>query len=298
MGWMSRITSTIFPTNVGDYCIRFLSFDLEGRNESVFGIHSQTDTYGFQLTQPLYRSQNTRAEAFVVGEYRRSDSFLFNEHFSFVAGPDDGVSKLAILRMGGSYTWRTRNQVIAARAMVSAGLPWLGATRNRDPGVPDAEFIAWLGQLQWARRFPGLAGVQVVARADVQLSDRPLFGLEQFAVGGHSTVRGYRENRLVRDNGAIGSLEVRVPVPLPSWREWQPSLEIAPFYDVGYSWNTDRPNLGDKLLMSIGVGGRLGLTENLEFQAYWGYDLENIANVGDASLQDDGVSLGVVWSWP
>ncbi len=50
--------------------------------------------------------------------------------------------------------------------------------------------------------------------------------------------------------------------------------------------------------MSIGVGGRLGLTENLDFQVYWGHDLKNIANVGDASLQDDGVHVGVIWSWP
>jgi hypothetical protein len=49
MGWMSRITSTIFPTNVGDYCIRLLSFDLEGRNESVFGIHKNAIRFALQI---------------------------------------------------------------------------------------------------------------------------------------------------------------------------------------------------------------------------------------------------------
>jgi hypothetical protein len=49
MGWMPRITSAIFPTNVGDYCIRMLSFDLEGRNERVFGIHENVIRFALQI---------------------------------------------------------------------------------------------------------------------------------------------------------------------------------------------------------------------------------------------------------
>jgi hemolysin activation/secretion protein len=262
-----------------------------------FDIRSETETYGFELEQPLYRSESTELAAFLLGEWRRSDSYLFGDPFSFVPGPHDGVAKLAVLRFGGSYTWRARNQVAALRTMISAGLPWLGATRNSERGVPDAEFVAWLAQLQWARRFPALGGLQLLARGDVQLADRPLFGLEQFAVGGHASVRGFRENRLVRDNGLLGSLELRLPVPLPSWREWSPRFEIAPFFDAGTSWNTDRGELGPETLLSIGVGGRLEVHESLRFEVYWGYDLKGIESPGD-DLQDDGVSLGVVWSWP
>ena len=139
---------------------------------------------------------------------------------------------------------------------------------------------------------------QLVARFDVQLTDSPLFSLEQFAVGGHSTVRGYRENRLVRDNGLVGSLELRLPLPMPSWREWQPRLELAPFFDVGRSWNTDRATVGPKTLMSAGVGGRLGLFEKLDFEVYWGHAIESVEELGDGGLQDDGVHIGAVWSWP
>ncbi len=263
-----------------------------------FDIRGQTATYGFRIGQPLYRTLNTELEAFFFGQWRRADSYLFDERFSFVPGPRDGVAKLAVLRFGGRYTWRAPNRVVAARTMFSFGLPALGATRNSDPGVPDAEFFAWLGQLQLARRFPELADVQLVARADVQIASDPLFGLEQFAMGGHATVRGYRENRLVRDNGVIGSVELRVPVPMPSWREWRPTFELAPFFDAGYSWNTDRREFGEQTLTSIGIGGRLGITEKLRAQAYWGYDLQDVFDPGDGDLQDDGVHLGVVWSFP
>jgi hemolysin activation/secretion protein len=264
----------------------------------VFDIRSETETYGFRLSQPVHRTEHVRVETSLTGEWRRAESFLFGDPFSFVQGPDDGVSTLAVLRFGGDAAWRTRDQVLAARLLVSVGLPVLGATENDAAGVPDANFVAWLAQLQWARRFPDLWGLQVVARADAQLADRPLFGLEQFAVGGHGTVRGYRENRLVRDNGLVGSVELRLPVPLPGWGEWRPRFDIAPFLDAGYSWNTDRDEIGPTTLFSVGVGGRLELTEHLRLEAYWGHDLRDLVDVGTDSLQSDGVHLGIQWEMP
>jgi hemolysin activation/secretion protein len=48
------------------------------------------------------------------------------------------------------------------------------------------------------RRFD-TRGDQYVLRNDLQLAKDPLLPLEQFTVGGASTVRGYRENQLVKD---------------------------------------------------------------------------------------------------
>ncbi len=49
MGWMPHITAAIFPTNVGDYCIRMLNLDLEGRYKRVFGIHENAVHFSLQL---------------------------------------------------------------------------------------------------------------------------------------------------------------------------------------------------------------------------------------------------------
>jgi hemolysin activation/secretion protein len=259
-------------------------------------INSQTQTYGFTLTQPLYRSASTLVEGFFVGEWRKSQSFIFGDvPFSFVAGPIRGTGKAAILRFGGSATYSTREQALAARGLISWGLDALGATVN-EGDVPDGQFLAFLGQLQWARRLPWW-DLQLIARADVQVSDRPLLGIEQFSMGGHASVRGYRENTLVRDNGVIASLELRIPVPMPSFRESRPRLEIAPFFDVGHSWNTDRPTVGPQTVASIGIGGRLGLTERALFQVYWGHRLLDVPVFGEGALQDDGVSMGLTWDW-
>jgi len=74
-------------------------------------------------------------------------------------------------------------------------------------------------------------GLQALTRLDVQLASAPLLPLEQIAVGGRYSVRGYRENQLVRDNGVIGSVEARVPVVRNV--SWADVVELASFMDAG-----------------------------------------------------------------
>ena len=130
-----------------------------------------------------------------------------------------------------SLDWQGGSYVLAARTTLSVGLDVLDATSN--PGkAPDGEFVAWLTQVQGVWRLPEfLLGTQIYARVDSQLTNRALLSIEKFAVGGERTVRGYRTNQLVRDQGVVASIEARIPVyrsPLG-----RPILEFTPFADVG-----------------------------------------------------------------
>ena len=103
-----------------------------------------------------------------------------------------------------------------------------------------------------------LWNTQILFRTDLQVTGDALFPIEQIAVGGVETVRGYRENQLVRDSGVITSLEVRVPL----FRNliWRDTLSLAPFVDVGHVWNSDdRPGFATaptETLASVGAGLR------------------------------------------
>jgi hypothetical protein len=176
---------------------------------------------------------------FTLGEYRRSESFLFGDPFSFSLGPDEGVAKLALLRGGAEWIHRSATLVWAVRAQVTGGIDALDATTHKEADVPDGRFVAGLLQVQGAAT---AAVVRDAAESRTPTADRrrSLLGMEQFSIGGRHAVRGYRENQLVRDNGVVAGVELRVPLPAPRIGAWHPSLTLAPFYDVGYGDNNSR----------------------------------------------------------
>ena len=249
-------------------------------------IESETQSGAINFSHPFVRNLNTEFSIFGSAEVRQSQSFLFGEGFQFSEGlEEDGISRATVLRLGVQYTHRDRQRVFAARSTFSGGIDAFDATIN-DTG-PSGEFFAWLAQLQWAQRFDWL-DVRMIARLDAQLALDPLLPLEQFAVGGHATVRGYRENRFVRDNGVVGSLEFRIPI----WRRssGRTVLELAPFYDYGRSSNRDRPTPQPEVLESVGLGLIAPISAMFYGEVYWGHALRDVPDISDEhNLQDDGI---------
>jgi hemolysin activation/secretion protein len=282
-----------FDTTLLAFMRRTRSRVIEGVLED-FDIESRTETYGLELVQPVRRTRRSDLDAFLSWEWRRSRSSLLGDPFSFVPGPQDGVATLSVLRAGVQYTSSGARDALALRTQLSVGIDALGATSN--PGdVPDGQFLSWLAQLEYARRLDVLRS-ELLTRGAVQLSTRPLLGREQFAIGGYRTVRAFRQNRIVRDNGVIGSVELRVPVPLPSFGTWRPRLAAVPFVDAGYGWNTDRGTPAPSTLASVGVGLLAWPHERLQLAIFWGEPLTSGDVDGDA-LQDRGVTVEAVWSY-
>jgi hemolysin activation/secretion protein len=222
-------------------------------------------------------------------EYRRSKDFLLGQGFSFSPDGERGVTELAVLQLGQELTLRSPRSVFAARSALRWGLDALGATTGSTE--PDGQFLSWLVQAQWARRLPRW-GATLLLRGDLQLSTDPLPGIEQFGIGGASTVRGYRENRLVRDNGWVGSLELRVPL----WRRpnAEPLFELVPFFDVGRSWNRGRATPGVATLSSAGVGLLFRIRANLYGQIYYAHGFRDLPDAASRrALQDRGVHFRI-----
>lgn len=254
-------------------------------------IGSRSRTAGVSVRRPFRRSLRTSLWLSLTGEWRESETFLDGSPFPFTPGTDDGKTTVSVVRFAADWTYRDRSQVFAARLTASLGLDLLGATVNGGD-IPDSQFLTWLGQFQWARRFDPW-GVEALFRSDVQLTSSPLPSLEQFSMGGHSTVRGYRENQLVRDQGAVASLELRIPLLRDS--VGIPLLQLAPFADIGRSWNRRRSERSPRTLYSAGVGLRFRLTEHLEGNVYWGEQLRDIhPHPRDDDLQDEGVQFRLV----
>lgn len=260
-------------------------------------VQSNSEVFGVTLRQPFYRTLRQEFAVALTAEHLYNATFLLGERFQFSPGANRGQSTVTALRVALEWADRTADQALALRSRFSVGIDALGATSN-DGGVPDGQFVAWLGQFRLLRRLTEW-GLQGLTRLDVQLASAPLLPLEQIAVGGRYSVRGYRENQLVRDNAVIGSVEARVPVVRNV--SWADVVELASFVDVGTAWNTQLPTLEPRTLYSIGLGVRWALTLaaplplRSEFELYWGVPLKHVTTPG-GNLQDHGLHLQFVVS--
>jgi hemolysin activation/secretion protein len=99
------------------------------------------------------------------------------------------------------------------------------------------------------------------------------------------SVRGYRENRLVRDQGFAASAELRLP--LISNAAGEDVLAVVPFFDVGYARDRERRDDGETL-SSVGLGVVFTPERRVSLQVYYGYPM---TNQGDShqDLQDIGL---------
>ena len=252
-------------------------------------ITSRARTVGVALSRPFVRSRAVTLRASVAGEYRRSRSFLRGRPFSFSPGVERGKSTLAVLRFGQELSLRGASDAAVLRSTLSVGVDALGATRNSGD-VADGQFVSWLGQLQAAHR-TSWRGTLLSLRAALQLASRPLLGLELFPLGGHASVRGYRESAIARDNGAFASLEAQVPVvrAAPGW----PGLDVVPFIDAGHAWS-DSGDDSDETLLGAGVALRMRAGEHWHVEGSWAAALRDIPGMDGDDLQDSGLQFRAV----
>lgn len=254
-------------------------------------IESESENADISISHPLFRDVRSRLDTGVSLGVRESKTFLLGRLFSFSPGVESGACQVSAVRMVLSYVHRESNRALALRSTVSLGMDIFGSTLHSED-LPDSRYLTWLGQAQFAQRLGENFG-QLHFRGDIQLSSDRLLPPEQFAVGGATTVRGYRENTLVRDNGCVLSLEWRYPL----WRRQvsegtEALLQVVPFMDYGSAWNCGENNQHDTL-NSLGVGLIFTPCSWMSAEIYWAHDLKERKTAQNYNLQDDGLHFQV-----
>jgi len=260
--------------------------------EEPFGsldINADSYTLSLGFRQPLVRTPTTEFTLGLSFDLRESQTYLLeNIPFSFppVAESENGKSRLSVLRFSQDWVNRSTNRVLAARSQFSFGLDAFDATVNNS-GV-DGRFTSWLGQFQWVQALG--RDTILIARTGAQLSFDSLLPIEQFSIGGIETVRGYRQNQRVADNGIVGSVEVRVPIVRQS--SGFGTIQLAPFFDIGTVWNNNEEIPSPTTLASLGLGLRWQLDRYFSARLDWGIPLISVNNKGH-SLQDKGLYFSI-----
>ena len=281
-----------------------LRYDINGTlvinpNLAPLDITSRYSSISVGLSRPFYRTAESRLTLGVNLDVRKAQTFLLGMPFPFTAGSDaNGHTNVTAVRFYQDWLDRDADHAFAARSTLSFGIDAFGAT-VLDPGSTGSpatgpnvtgKFFDWLGQVQYVRRI--YRDWEAVVRSDLQISNRALFPIEQFALGGIDTVRGYRQYLTVTDDAFFASGELRIPVdkvrlPYLADTDDAGTVQFVPFYDYGRGWNLGRPTPPPAEISSVGAGFRWQIGSGATLELYYGKALRHVP-VGTA-LQDRGI---------
>jgi hemolysin activation/secretion protein len=241
------------------------------------------------LRQPLIQGPTNEFALGLTAAHREGNTSLLGVPFPLSAGSDQqGRTRISELRFFQEWTQQGSKQVLAIRSEFGFGLDVLNATVHKQP--PDGRFFAWRGQVQWLRLLA--PDMPLLLRSNLQLADRALVPSEQFSLGGLESVRGYRQDLLLVDNGAFASAEVRVPIYRLSRQRGV--LQLAPFVDFGTGWNSSSQKFpGPHTLVSIGLGLQWQWGDHGTVRFDWGIPLVSV-DASKNSLQEKGLYFSIV----
>lgn len=266
--------------------------DVIERPFNSLDINSQSQYYELTYRQPLRQTPTQDFSVGITASHQASQTFLGFDNigaFPLAVGADnEGRTKVSAIRFFQEWTQRSSQQVIAARSQFSLGLGILDATINQDE--PDSRFLSWRGQAQWLRQLA--PDTLVLLQTDMQLSDRKLLGLEQIGIGGQTTVRGYRQDQLLTDNGVQATAEIRLPIARVS----QGVLQLTPFVDIGTGWNNSGSNPRTNTLIGTGMGLLWRQGNNLTARLDWGIPLTSVDSQGDKTWQENGLYFSLSYT--
>ena len=255
------------------------SADVIERPFNKLDIESASQYYELTFRQPLVQTPNQEFALGITASRRETDisSSLLEENqvpLSLLSpgADEEGRTRVSALRFFQQWTSRNSQEVIAARSEFSLGIGAFNATINET--APDSRFFAWRGQAQWVRLLA--PDTLLLIRGDMQLASRTLLTSEQFGLGGINSVRGYRQDLLLADNGAFTSVELRQPIARVS--QWNGLLQVTPFVDVGTAWNnsSSRDKNNTNTLASVGLGLRWSQDNNFTAGIEWGIPLVSV----------------------
>ncbi|MEH2156067.1 ShlB/FhaC/HecB family hemolysin secretion/activation protein [Nostoc sp.] len=260
---------------------------------NVLDIQSDSRYYELTFRQPIVQTPTQEFALGLTASRRESEaSYIDIERLPFpgLGADEQGRTRVSALRFFQEWTSRNSREVIALRSQFSLGIDVLSPTINQNP--PDSRFFAWQGQAQWARLLA--PETLFLLRLNTQLASRTLLPLEQFGLGGQDSIRGYRQDYLLTDNGTFVSAEVQVPIlRLP---QIDSTLQVVPFVDFGVGWNSSgRENPDPNTLAAVGLGLRWSQGDRFTVRLDWGIPLVSV-NSNERTLQENGLYFSLLYN--
>jgi hemolysin activation/secretion protein len=242
-------------------------------NRSGLDFQGSASLYTPYITQELRRTENSTWTAEL--------GFGFKNAGLEVAGFEISQDRLRTLTPALNYTSSDRWGRTMVRHEIGIGLDLFNATRGDSPTTSrlgaGSQFWRYTAYAMRSQKLPWQT--YGVFKIMGQATPNKLVSLEQFQIGGSSSVRGYQQGLLIGDSGFTGSVEWRIPLrflPLPenlklfkTYYNLKSGVEFVTFSDFGGVWgngaytsvNPQSNSITKKAFLgSVGAGLRLRLT--------------------------------------
>lgn len=234
-----------------------------------FGVGGTSQVYSVYVTHPWYDAEGANISSYSSANFKKSTSDIMDYKYY-----DKSTFSLT--------------QGLTARRDTDRGIWYTGhfGSVGFKALSGDTDFLKYEGNVTRLHDFG--KGIIGQFRVSGQYSpDNNLPWMEQFQIGGLSTVRGYSEGLLLGKSGYFASAEIITPLPFLPKRLGSDKLGYiypremikgAVFMDNGmiFPYKADGSSIdGGELLMSWGLGLRVNLKEDLAARFYWGYGLKN-----------------------
>ena len=243
------------------------------------------------LTKAFIKKPSFKLEGILAFEIK--DSKTLTDDFK------SNFDRMRVINVGPRLTWQDASGRTILSSEVHQGLPrFLGGSREADINASrqnsGGEFIYYTGTAVRVQRLP--ESCFLVTKATGQWSRDNLTSLEQFRLGGASTVRGYPESDSSGESGFVLSAELSVPAPWISkdWgvpftkKKWRDALRFVGFLEGGKTFIRERSTedvVKNKRLIGTGLGVRVDLDRTFSLQADLGFP------IGDKSTDENQKQL-------
>jgi hemolysin activation/secretion protein len=257
----------------------------------ILDIQAESRQYELTYRQPIVRTSNQEFALGITASRKESEASYVDFEIGRIPFPSDGAddkgnTRVSALRFFQEWVSRNNREVFGVRSQFNVGLDAFDATINSDRA--DSRFFSWQGQAQWLRLLA--RDTLMLLRLNTQLATTTLLPLEQFGAGGVDSVRGYRQDFFLVDNGVFASAEVQVPILRAGG-----TLQMIPFADFGFGWNAGTENPDSNMLASVGLGLQW---RGGDFNARidWGIPLVPIDSSDRRTWQENGILFSIQYN--
>ncbi|MBO7244479.1 MAG: ShlB/FhaC/HecB family hemolysin secretion/activation protein [Alphaproteobacteria bacterium] len=253
-------------TRVGvSYMYGKSEISLDDNND--FDLTAKSRTLSGYLTHPLINTLKAKLNLNTSVNAKNSHADISDITYSKYKGRSVAIG------LGGNYNFN--KSVLYASSYLTSGVI---EDHIKDE---DHSFSKVNADLYYIHYLP--SSIVGTFKAGGQYSPDNMAYLEQYQIGGISSVRGYSEGGLMAPSAYYTSLEMLFPIPflpetisIPCKKfRLKDSIKFATFVDHGGVFYHDKPTEKENFLLSAGVGLRFALSKYISARFYVGFPLMN-----------------------